>query len=112
MVFGVFDNFHQGHNFFLSKARKLCEKLVVVLATENVAVSLKMKKPRQNYHARFSVIKNTFKNVTITPSDEIIGSWQVLEKFKPDVALLGYDQKEIGRELKKRGQHSIFLKSF
>ncbi|HID71151.1 MAG TPA: FAD synthase [Thermoplasmata archaeon] len=105
MVGGVFDLLHLGHIHYFEEAKKHGNRLVVVVARDSTARKMK--------------------HTPITPEDmrvELIGALKVVdeallgdekdiyatvEKVKPDVIALGYDQRhdeeEIKRELKKRG---------
>jgi|GEM_PF-563821 len=124
MVFGVFDDLHLGHEFFLSEVAKecverKCSKLIVVVTLPEVVSFLKKKLPRQNLEERLGGVETFFKSekfftsktfgnkagtevqFSVIPGDKEIGSWKVLKAHKPNVIFLGYDQQAIAKELDK-----------
>lgn len=101
MVFGVFDGLHPGHQYFLTDAQKRCEQLIVVLTQSEMVLSMKGFSPHHSYTDREQAIKNFNPQVIVVPSDEILGSWQVLKTHQPDMVFLGHDQHGIAKELEK-----------
>ena len=105
MVGGVFDLLHLGHIHYFQEAKRHGDWLVVVVARDSTAIRMK--------------------HIPITPEDmrvELLRSLRVVdeavlgdtedmyksvEKIRPDVIALGYDQvhqeNNIKRELEKRG---------
>ncbi|TAL54509.1 MAG: FAD synthase [Nanoarchaeota archaeon] len=117
MVMGTFDLFHKGHEYFLREARRRGDYLVVLIARDATVAKLKGKKPRRNEKQRQYDVKKSG-----IPDKVVLGKlgdkYSVLEKEKPDVICLGYDQTfftdKLKDELKKRGIKAkiIRLKSF
>ena len=113
MVFGVFDNLHPGHEFFLLEAAKDCDELVVVVTLPEIVSLLKGKTPKKSLEERIGDIRDFFADKKIlsrtgveleffvVAGDKEIGSWNILKQYKPDVIFLGYDQQAIARELDK-----------
>lgn len=99
MVFGVFDNLHEGHKFFLEEAKKLGGFLTVVLARDEVVKKMKGKLPRQNFAERKSKLKKEGNVDKILAGDNQMESWDVFEKYKPDIIALGYDQNDLKKVL-------------
>jgi FAD synthetase len=105
LVFGTFDLFHPGHEFFLKAAKKHGDKLEVVVARDKTVESVKGRKPVQSEIKRLSKIHSL--NYV---EDVILGSlgdkYQIIEAIKPDLIVLGYDQnfftENLEAELKKR----------
>ncbi len=105
MATGTFDLLHMGHIFFLKEAKKLGDKLVVVVATDATVRRLKHE-PVTPQDIRLSLIKE-LKIV----NDAYIGSkddmYAIVKQIKPDIIALGFDQlhneADITTELKKRG---------
>lgn len=105
MATGTFDLLHMGHIFFLKEAKKLGDKLVVVVATDATVRRLKHE-PVTPQDIRLSLIKE-LKIV----NDAYIGSeddmYAIVKRIKPDIIALGFDQlhneADITTELKKRG---------
>lgn len=112
LVFGVFDGLHEGHRYFLREAKKQCEELFVVVATDEVVRVIKGKLPKHSYAERAGAILAFDASLKMIPSDSELGSWNVLDAIKPDLVILGYDQREIAEELKKRGVPFLVLDSY
>ncbi len=124
LVFGVFDNLHPGHEFFLSETAKECDELVVVVTLPEVADLLKGKLPKKSLEERISDVKDFFTSehllgrngidmqFSVVAGDKEIGSWKVLKEYKPDVIFLGYDQQGIAKELDKLSFSYKFVASY
>ena len=100
MVFGVFDGLHPGHNFFLDEAGKK-GNLIIVVARDGIVQDLKKKKPRQTLQERISFLQMQYPQAAVVPGDEQSGSWEVLKKNRPDMIILGYDQKMLGEIIER-----------
>jgi FAD synthetase len=108
-TFGVFDLIHPGHVKFLEKCKNLAEdsELTVVIARDSTVIREKGKKPIMSEERRRHVVKS------LKPVDRaILGNegpdkLKIVEKIKPDIIVLGYDQpwneRELKKELEKRG---------
>jgi len=97
---GVFDIVHPGHVLFLEEARKLGDKLVVIVARDE---NVKKRKGRQPIpeEQRLLLVKS------LKPVDDaILGDLDDLMKpileLKPDVIALGYDQEPGVEALEKK----------
>lgn len=101
MVFGTFDLLHKGHVHFLREAKKHGDRLIVVLAPDTVVLLLKGKPPLNSFAVRLKNFKKLVLADEIVVGDGELGSWNVLERYKPDVVVLGYDQKELATGLKR-----------
>ncbi len=99
MVFGVFDGLHKGHKFFLREAKKLGGHLIVVVTPDEVALKIKGKFPKENVDKRISLIMTENLADEIVLGDSVLGSWKVLEDYRPDIIALGYDQKNLASGL-------------
>jgi FAD synthetase len=106
MVFGTFDILHRGHLNFFKQARKHRNYLVAVVARDASVFKMKGRKPLYNERDRVKTLEK------VKFIDEVIlggksDPLKIIEKHKPEVILLGYDQKVKVRELKdtlqKRG---------
>jgi len=99
MVFGSFDRLHPGHMFFLLEAKKLGDKLIVVLAREETIRKLKGKKPKYSEKERKAHLE-----ITGIPDKVIFGSlgdkYKSIDKEKPDLICLGYDQNSFSSNLR------------
>jgi len=99
LVGGVFNVIHEGHRFFLKKAKELGDFLIVVVASNRTAFLTKK-------YAIFDQ-KERVKNLEklgiadkVTAGDSI-DFMKVVWKEKPDIIVLGHDQKMSEKELGK-----------
>lgn len=109
MIFGVFDGLHQGHRYFISEARKKCDKLVVVLTLPEIVMLLKNKTPKHTYEKRAADLLFFDNGLEIIPSDQDLGEWNIFKDRQPDIIFLGYDQHGIAKELEKLGKPFEFI---
>jgi FAD synthetase len=108
-TFGVFDIIHVGHIKFLEKCKKLSResKFIVVIARDSSVLKDKGKHPIINETDRKCIV------ASLKPVDEVIlgnegpDKLKIVEKIKPDMIVLGYDQKwnerQLEQQLLKRG---------
>ncbi len=95
LVGGTFDIIHIGHIRFLNAAKKLAEnaKLIVIIARDKNVKRIKGREPIFDEKERMEIVKS------LKPVDEVVlgneqGSlFDIIEKIKPDIIALGYDQK-------------------
>ena len=107
MAFGSFDFLHEGHLYYFREAKKLGDKLIVIVGRDSTIEKVKGRKPRLPEEERLAEIRK------IGFIDEAVlgyenDQFKVLDDFKPDIICLGYDQKsfiteKLEQELKKRG---------
>ena len=100
IAFGTFDGLHPGHIYYLEQAKKF-GKLTVVIARDLTVKKIKGRKTLFNEKERKKMIES-LKAV----NKAVLGSkkgkkFDLLKKFKPDLIVLGYDQKPSIKELKK-----------
>lgn len=100
MVFGTFDLLHDGHVHFLSEAGKYGGRLIVALAADNVVNLLKGRLPVNPFPARRKNLEKLKIASDVVAGDSMLGSWDVLESYDPDIIVLGYDQAELALKLK------------
>lgn len=105
MATGTFDLLHLGHIYFLKEAKKLGDKLAVVVATDKTVRKLKHE-PINPQEIRLKLIKELkiVDEAFLGHEDDM---YKIVQEIKPDIVALGYDQvhdeKTIEKELKKRG---------
>ena len=104
MAFGSFDVLHKGHEHYLKEAKSYGDYLIVVAARDENILKFKSTNPKYDENYRLGEVKKLgFVDEAVLGNKEDV--FKVLEKFKPDVICLGYDQKSgnLEEELKKRG---------
>ena len=95
IVFGTFDIIHDGHLDFFQQAKEKAgpgSRLVVVVARDINVEKVKGRKPVNNEEQRLKAVKS------IEMVDEAVlgDAWdrlKIIEKLKPDIICLGYDQE-------------------
>ncbi|MBU1446257.1 adenylyltransferase/cytidyltransferase family protein [Patescibacteria group bacterium] len=91
MVFGTFDVFHAGHDYFLKQAKMLGDYLIVIVARDHTVKNVKNEYPKHNEKDRLQIVKNngTANKVLLGEKDD---KYKAIKKYKPDIIALGYDQ--------------------
>ena len=92
MAFGTFDIFHDGHRSYLAQAKELGDYLIVVVARDETVLRIKSEWTKNSEEERLEVVSES------GLADEVVlGSledkYTALEKYRPNVIALGYDQK-------------------
>lgn len=100
LVFGVFDGLHSGHIHFLKQARKFGNKLIVAIARDEVVKKLKHKTPQADEKERLELVKSLRLVDRAVAGDKKISSYKIVNKIKPDIICLGYDQKTLAADIK------------
>ncbi len=104
MASGTFDILHLGHIYYLKKAKKLGDKLIVVVATDKTVRKLKHE-PINPESIRVKLVDEleVVDKSILGHEDDM---YEIVEEIKPDIIAIGYDQihdeKKIKDELKKR----------
>lgn len=106
LVFGVFDGLHKGHHAFLRQARKSGDFVIVAVARDEVVRRLKGSAPRFELQRRMRELRRLPHVAKVVPGDSALGCYLVVRRHKPDVIVLGYDQRALYKDLKRH------LKSF
>jgi FAD synthetase len=99
---GVFDLLHLGHVRFLEDAKKAGgsnAKLVVIVAKDSTAEKLKGKKPIMSEDQRCALVESLKVVDQAVLGYEGLEIGEVIEKIKPDVIALGWDQAEMEAEV-------------
>ncbi len=100
IAFGTFDHLHAGHENYLKEAAKLGEQLIVVIARDRTANSIRGKYPDHKEKIRLATIK-ALPYVTKAVLGDLEDKYKVLKKHKPSVIVLGYDQFVFTQQLSK-----------
>lgn len=106
LVFGTFDGLHAGHINLFSQAKKKGDYIVVVVARDITVKKIKHHKSFRNEKERLGDVKKS-KLVNEAILGRKNNPYGIIKKIKPDIILLGYDQKSftnnLPRELKRIG---------
>ena len=99
LVGGVFNIVHPGHVFFLKKSRELGDFLLVVIANDETARKTK----------KYAVVDQRTRKKNIEKlgiADKVVigdakDFMKVVRKERPDLIVLGYDQRMKEKDLKR-----------
>lgn len=111
MVFGVFDGLHEGHKYFLSEAKKHCDELIVVVTLPEAVKTLKKRYPKYSFEERTAALSAYNPQLKVVAGDSKLGSWEIINKYNPEVIFLGHDQRELDRELDKFKIPTVFIEA-
>ncbi|MCW4045153.1 MAG: FAD synthase [Candidatus Bathyarchaeota archaeon] len=101
---GVFDLLHLGHVRFLEEAKKAGGKnaeLIVIIARDSTVQEMKGRKPVMSESQRRTLVES------LKVVDEAVLGFEdfdiadVIERIKPDVIALGYDQAAMERQVRE-----------
>lgn len=100
MVFGTFDILHAGHENFFQQAGNLGNEVIAIVSRDETTMKLKGRPPHNNENIRVKNLKKTG-----FCSKVVLGSlgdkYKVIQKFRPDIIALGYDQFAFTYRLEK-----------
>jgi cytidyltransferase-like protein len=106
MIGGAFEIIHPGHLATVEQARKLGNTLVVVVATDKTVAKNKGRDPVTSQEWRVRLV-DAIRGVDVAIPGGQGSIYDTLEKVRPDVVALGYDQThnpaDIEAEAKRRG---------
>jgi len=101
---GVFDLLHLGHVKFLEEAKKAGgenAKLVVIVARDNTVKATKGRKPIMPESQRRALVESLRVVDAAVLGIEDFDVGEVIERVKPDVIALGYDQVDMERRVRE-----------
>ncbi len=101
LVFGTFDGLHDGHRFFLTEAKRLGNKLIVSVATDEVVAKFKGHAPKQHLEERLQTLEASGLVDLAVAGDRVLGGWGAIRVWKPDIVAVGYDQTHLAETLQK-----------
>ncbi|MCS4539369.1 MAG: FAD synthase [Thaumarchaeota archaeon] len=108
MIGGAFEIIHPGHIHTIREAKKLGDVLVVVVARDKTVSKNKGRNPITREDLRVELV-SSIKNVDAAVLGGEGSIYDTLERVRPDIVALGYDQshreEEIEREAERRGLH-------
>ncbi len=108
-TFGVFDIIHKGHVEFLKRCKNISKNayLIVVIARDSTVLKDKGRKPLISEEQRKYIVESLKPVDKALLGNEGSDRMKIVEEIKPDIIVLGYDQKwdekELEQELKDRG---------
>ena len=111
---GVFDLLHLGHVKFLEEAKKAGGKnaeLIVIVARDSTVQDTKRRKPIMPENQRRALVESlrVVDAAVLGLEDFDIGD--VIERVKPDVIALGYDQVDMERRVREYvNKHGLSVK--
>lgn len=112
---GVFDLLHLGHVKFLEEAKKAGgskAELVVIVARDSNVQQKKGRKPVMPENQRRALVESLKVVDKAVLGLEHFDIGEVIERIKPDVIALGYDQQEMERKVRKYvNVHSLGVKT-
>jgi len=100
---GVFDLLHLGHVRFLEEAKKLGgrdSELIVIIARDNTVKATKGRKPVMSENQRRVLVESLKVVDEAVLGFEKFDLGDVIDRVKPDIIALGYDQAEVERATK------------
>ncbi len=100
---GVFDLLHLGHVRFLEEAKRADgpgAKLIVIVARDSTVEKTKGKRPIMSEDQRRALVESLKVVDEAVLGYEGLEIGEVIEKIKPDVIALGYDQADMERDVK------------
>lgn len=102
MVFGTFDGLHPGHLNFFKQAKSYGSDLIIVVARDQNVVSIKGHLPKYSEKERLQAIEKLFKNIDSVKVllGQVKNPYAIIEKHKPKIICLGYDQSGFADNLK------------
>lgn len=103
---GGFEVIHQGHLYTIQRARELGDLLVVTVARDSTVRRRKKREPLAGERERVALL-SSLRQVDAAILGVEGDIYDTLERVKPDVVALGYDQHhletDVAREGRKRG---------
>ena len=107
---GCFDLYHEGHKYFLSECKKYCDKLVVLLNTDNsVRINKGKGRPVDKLDIRYkNIINNINVDKCITFSEKT--PFKTIKKILPNIIFKGSDyikKNVVGYSLIKKNMVKI-----
>jgi cytidyltransferase-like protein len=100
---GGFEVIHRGHLYTISKAKSLGDVLVVVVARDRTIRERKKREPVSDENQRV-VLLSSLRQVDAAILGVEGNIYDMLEKVKPNVVALGYDQHHMESEIEREGK--------
>ncbi len=111
---GVFDLLHLGHVKFLEAAKKAGgenAKLIVVIARDSTVEAMKGRKPIMPEDQRCALVESLKVVDKAVLGFEKLEIGEIIEKIKPDIIALGYDQMDMVKNVENYvSKHKLNIK--
>lgn len=101
VIFGVFDDIHEGHLHFIKEAKSKGNHLVAIVARDEVVKILKSRFPVNDEACRVNELLKISDIDMVVLGDSKIETYNILREIKPSVIFLGYDQDGLFESLNK-----------
>ena len=112
---GVFDLLHLGHVKFLEEAKKAGGKnaeLLVIIARDSTVQETKGRKPVMPENQRLALVESLKVVDEAVLGLENFDIGDVIQRIKPDVIALGYDQVDMERQVREYvNKHGLTVKT-
>jgi FAD synthetase len=104
LVFGTFDLLHKGHQYFLYRARRRGDRLVVVVGTDRNVRKFKGRAPVEDEVERLRKVSELPFVDEAMFGREDLAYQRIISKVRPSMICLGYDQDSLGLEKNIKGK--------
>lgn len=101
LVFGIFNGVHKGHVSFFRHAKKYGDFLIVAVGRASASKKFKNKLPKYSLKDRVKFVGEVKYVDKAIPGDIEQGTYKVILREKPDIICLGWDQKGLGKDLRR-----------
>jgi len=101
MIFGSFDVLHEGHRYLFRKAKEHGDKLIVVVARDSRYKELRGYTPKYHDYERLEFVAEE-EDVDEVLLGDIHDVHTLIREHKPEVIVLGYDQKNYVSDLREK----------
>ena len=99
LVGGTFNIVHEGHCFFFEKSKAFGDYLIVVVSSDKTAKKTKKYPVRPDFERKQEVERVDIVDKAVI--GDSVDFFKVIQKEKPDVIVLGYDQKMSEKMIRK-----------
>jgi len=110
LIFGAFDGLHDGHLNFISQAKRQGERLVAIVARDNMIYKIKRKTSRYNELERLKAVLDINEVDLVFLGDLEQGVYNVLKEINPDIIFFGYDQQDLHNDIVQKIKMGILPK--
>lgn len=97
-VFGVFDGIHDGHRSLVRQARMFGDRIVAIVARDEVVARMKGHVPATGEQERRAALVREGLADEAVLGDMEQSSYEILRTVDPDVVCFGYDQRELEKD--------------